>query len=67
MIPIKKEPKEMFLNTRVYEVCVFCREETMYWHVKTNTPVCQDCAKEHNVSELLNSSTKDERSVANVA
>lgn len=53
-IPVYEEPAEMYDNTGVYEVCVFCRKHTKYWHKGTNNPVCQPCAKEHKVSELHN-------------
>jgi hypothetical protein len=52
MIPIKKEPKELFEEFKVYEKCKFCGKETDTWHEKTNTPICKDCAKSHKVSDL---------------
>lgn len=52
MIPINTEPHEFYLNTKVYEKCVFCNSPTNTWHHKTNKPVCADCAKTHNESEL---------------
>lgn len=54
MIPIEKEGRDMYLKTKVYEVCYFCNKETDTWHNKTNNPVCSRCAKEHKVSELPN-------------
>lgn len=54
MIPIKKEPQEMYDNTHVYEKCVFCKQATNTWHEKTNNPVCESCAQKHKVSELKN-------------
>jgi hypothetical protein len=54
MIPIKKEPAEMYEVTKVYERCVFCNQRTDTWHEKTNNPVCQECAKIHKVTELRN-------------
>ena len=56
MIPIEKEPKELRIEFRIYELCNFCKKETDTWHKKTNTPVCLSCAKSHKVSEL-----KDQR------
>ena len=53
-IPIEKEPPDLYENTRVYECCVFCRKETMYWHRTTNNPVCENCSGTHQVSELKN-------------
>lgn len=53
-IPTYKEPPDMYENTKVYEVCVFCNKTTKYWHKGTNNPVCVSCAKEHKVSELHN-------------
>lgn len=52
MIPIKKEPKELYKEFRCYEKCKFCRKETDTWHKKTNTPVCNICAKSHTVADL---------------
>lgn len=54
MIPIKKEPAEMYENTHVYEKCVFCLQTTDMWHEQTNNPVCKDCAKTHKVKEFKN-------------
>lgn len=54
MIPIKTEPHEFYVNTKVYENCVFCKSATNTWHEKTNSPVCADCAKTHKASELTN-------------
>lgn len=52
MIPIKKEPKELYEEFGFYEKCKFCREETDMWHEKTNTAVCKKCSKNHKVDEL---------------
>jgi hypothetical protein len=52
MIPIEKEPKELFKEFRVYENCKFCRKPTDTWNKKTNTPVCDPCAKTHDVCDL---------------
>jgi len=54
MIPIKKEPAEMYENTHVYEKCVFCLQTTDMWHEQTNNPVCETCAKKYKVNELKN-------------
>jgi len=51
-IPIKKEPDDLYLNTKVYERCYFCKTPTNMWHEGTNQPVCKKCSKEHKVSEL---------------
>lgn len=32
--------------------CYFCGQPTRYWHEKTNTPLCIDCAKTHKSKEL---------------
>lgn len=53
-IPIKKEPEELYLETKVYEHCFFCEDTTDMWHEKTNNPVCPSCAKVHKVSDLPN-------------
>jgi ribosomal protein L37AE/L43A len=52
MIPIKKEPKELYKEFRYYENCKFCKQPTDTWHEKTNTPVCNKCAKTHSVADL---------------
>jgi len=54
MIPTVEEGKELVTEFGVYEVCVFCENQTRFWHVKTNNPVCKDCAKKHKVAELYN-------------
>lgn len=51
-IPVEKEPDEMIGEWGIYEQCHFCNRRTVYWHKRTNNPVCQDCAKSHKVSEL---------------
>ncbi len=52
MIPVKKEPKELFLEFGFYEKCKFCHKPTDTWHKKTNTHICKCCAKSHTVSDL---------------
>lgn len=47
MIPIVEEEEIYFKELGVYERCHFCNEPTKFWHDKTNTPVCQKCAKKH--------------------
>jgi len=52
-IPLKKEPDDFAGKFRgCVEVCHFCETPTKYWNENTNNPVCQQCAKEHKVSEL---------------
>ena len=51
-IPIKKEPDDLYLNTKVYERCYSCNTPTNMWHEGTNQPVCQGCSKTHKVYEL---------------
>lgn len=52
MIPIKKEPAEMYKETKVYEKCIFCKKETDTWHEKTNTPACKTCAPKYLLRDL---------------
>ncbi len=52
MIPIIEESEEMYLNTHVYEKCVFCGVDTKYWHEETNTPICYDCSLTHDVEDI---------------
>jgi len=51
-IPIEKEPPELYANTRVYEHCVFCDDQTDTWNKKRNAPVCVECSKKHKVAEI---------------
>lgn len=52
MIPIKKEPKDMYLDFRVYEHCLFCNKATNTWHLKSNTPICKECASIKGINDL---------------
>lgn len=52
MIPIEKEPDEMFRWTKVYEDCFFCKQPTDMWNRRTNQPVCEYCAVTHSQREL---------------
>ena len=54
MIRIKKEPKDLYANLRVYERCFFCNKPTNTWHMPTNQPVCSVCAPDHSPKELIN-------------
>lgn len=51
MIPIKKEPKELYEEFGFYENCKFCNQKTDTWHEKTNTPICKDCATSHKLED----------------
>ena len=62
-IPTHEEPDDLYEEMRVYEVCVFCRKPTKFWHEKTNNPVCQKCAKTHKVAELHNWRKKSSQKV----
>lgn len=42
---IKVEMSEFPLPSNEREECIFCGKPTNYWHMKTNKPVCQGCAK----------------------
>lgn len=53
MIKVEKESVEtqkMFGGT--IENCHFCNKPTQFWNTYTNNPVCQPCAKVHDISEL---------------
>lgn len=52
MIPIVREAEDMYNKTGVYEVCYFCKLQTVYWHEKTNTPVCSVCAERNSESDI---------------
>ena len=56
-IPVEKEPAELYLETRVYEHCIFCDERTDTWNKKRNAPVCTDCSKLHRVAEIADAKT----------
>lgn len=36
----------------IREVCIFCSEQTRYWHTPTNQPVCPKCAETHTVKNI---------------
>jgi hypothetical protein len=55
MIPIVKEPKELYKEFKCHEKCVLCRQETDTWNLKRNKPVCNVCAKKHKVKDVDNS------------
>ena len=55
MIPIEKEPSDLYESAKVYEHCYFCNKPTNTWHTGTNQPVCKSCSKSHKVSELQKS------------
>ncbi len=48
MIPVVKEPKGL----SPLEHCYFCDMPTLFWHKRTNTPLCKQCANKHSVIEL---------------
>jgi len=52
-IPIEQEPED-FKNHFHGEIedCFFCHIPTTWWHNKSNTPVCPDCANKRFISEL---------------
>jgi len=36
----------------IQEHCVFCDAPTRHWHMTSNTPVCEHCAKVHDERDL---------------
>lgn len=53
MIPVKREPPKITKEFKgVLEGCYFCDMPTAFWHIASNTPVCQGCAKEYLVRDL---------------
>lgn len=57
MIPVEHEDIEELKKwgmglSNIVELCHFCHNGTRYWHRRTNTPVCQGCAKTHKVSDI---------------
>lgn len=52
MIKISKEPPIFYTVLKVYELCYFCHKSTDTWNIKTNKPVCHECAKKYKTSEL---------------
>lgn len=54
MIPVVKEPSAWVDRGYPLESCRFCRKPTLFWHKRTNNPVCPECAKNHKVGELIN-------------
>jgi hypothetical protein len=53
MIPLVKEPDELFQASGIYENCYFCGKLTPFWHEKTNQPVCRPCSRIHNEEEVI--------------
>lgn len=52
MIPLVKENNPELLKLGI-EKCYFgCGNNTLFWHWRTNQPICQHCAKIHKVSEV---------------
>lgn len=43
-IRVEPEDQELHGNTHLYEDCVFCGEETRFWAVEYNRPVCCMCS-----------------------
>lgn len=52
MIPIEKEPADLYMNTRVYEHCMFCNTQTDMWNLETNKPICKVCAPKYKVKDI---------------
>lgn len=52
MIPIVKEPKELYQEFRCYEKCIFCNKPSDTWCEKKNKCVCKDCAKIKNENDI---------------
>lgn len=58
MIKISKEPPIFYTVLKVYELCYFCNKSTDTWNIKTNKPVCHECAKKYKTSELTKKMNK---------
>jgi hypothetical protein len=52
MIEVVKESKELIEEFGIYEECVFCGNDTGTWHIKSNTPICEKCAKIKSLEDL---------------
>ena len=57
MIPIQHEDIEELKAwgwglEHVQERCHLCSAKTRYWHMATNTPVCQTCAEKYTEDYL---------------
>jgi len=39
-----------YLEDPIIEECIFCGAKTRYWHVKSNKPLCPDCAKNNTIT-----------------
>lgn len=53
MIKVEEESAEVRKAFRgLVENCHFCNKPTRFWNTYTNNPVCQPCAKVHDISEL---------------
>lgn len=57
MIPIEREPEEVTKEFTTpfgvtMEHCYFCHNKTLYWHIATNTPVCETCSEIHKEKDI---------------
>jgi hypothetical protein len=43
---------------KLVEECHFCGTKTRYWHNRTNTPVCEGCAKTNTVADIKRSNVE---------
>jgi hypothetical protein len=48
VISVEEEPEDM----GILEQCFYCPKKTSTWHTKSNTPVCESCARKHRISDL---------------
>lgn len=53
-IPVVAESEEMHDVTGAYEQCIFCNEETKYWHEESNRPVCPVCSVVNTPADIVN-------------
>jgi len=53
MIPILSEPEDLS-NNDILEACIFCNQDSNTWTIdeKINRPVCEDCAKKFDESDM---------------
>lgn len=58
MIEVHKEPIKIQNEFRgLMENCYFCKMPTRYWDASKKTPVCQDCGKSHDPSDIYRKNT----------
>jgi hypothetical protein len=62
MIEVRAEGQE-WANV-VHEDCIFCCGVARHWHKPSNSPICKECAKGREVSEIADAKLSKEKTIA---